>query len=844
MSKFNAENMLPDHFRHFLLAKFQSMSVEINGQTDIFDSSIDPPNDKNINNTNIENKSKQRFTVSDTSNSYNVNNKKSPRLSLNTDDRSDYNNNNNNNNNGTESKVKKHLSEGTIELFYKNLPTLKEQLITVYDCSLWNTTIPVKGTMWLSENTLSFTSSFLRYPYIIKLNEIRSINKETIKTIQTIKIITQNSNYYFISLFKTDDIIADIQLLANISLRRVLKNAQSLESIANNNNNNHHKSPLHNNSDKNKNSTTNSTNKNQYISEKEILLNREIEMSPTKEQLKTAIRDNKIQTKFRLPNNETLILQFNCKLFKGNKFRKGTIYISSNFVCYQSIPYSNANKYFELVIPFQEIITITIENIEIGNTVITTTSIFTPTTQFNIDTIQFYQLMQKLHNENNNNSKEYPDVNDVWNTCNQLVNIPNEMLDDKSQFSNEFKIKDKEQTERWYKHFLKYGEGSTLKTNGVTKLIRNGIPNNVRGKQWLLWSGAYHYMLRNNRDYYQSLLSNFKGKETLATEEIEKDLLRSMPEHPYYQSEQGINSLKNVLVAYSWHNTSIGYCQSMNIIAALLLLYLPESHVFFLLCSICELLVPDYYIKQMLGSLVDQRIFEELITDRLPIIVDHLKSIGLPITFITLPLFLCLFIGYVPMEVSLRILDCFFYDGPNILISFALALFKLKQNEILSLDDGTAVINLLRTNTYDCDELLRVAFEEYESIPITMLDEKRYFQRSKAVKEMENKSKKGVLKELSKLSKFTTHELEDIYTQFFTVSANNQYLNYDQFQLLFKGYVPWYKFSINVIFDYLDKKKINCVELYDFVSLLSVLLKDSFNNQKIRMYTIFCCFYI
>ncbi len=91
---------------------------------------------------------------------------------------------------------------------------------------------------------------------------------------------------------------------------------------------------------------------------------------------------------------------------------------------------------------------------------------------------------------------------------------------------------------------------------------------------------------------------------------IVQDLHRTSPEHEYFQTPEGLQALQNVLTAYSWHNSIIGYCQSMNMIASMLLLLLPEEHAFFVLCAICELLVPEYYSKQMIGAIVDQRLFE------------------------------------------------------------------------------------------------------------------------------------------------------------------------------------------------------------------------------------------
>lgn len=126
------------------------------------------------------------------------------------------------------------------------------------------------------------------------------------------------------------------------------------------------------------------------------------------------------------------------------------------------------------------------------------------------------------------------------------------------------------------------------------RLVQVGLPNRLRGEIWELTSGSI-YMRFAHQGEYEALLKANEGKTSTSTEEIEKDLNRSLPEYAGYQDPQGIETLRRVLTAYSWKNPELGYCQAMNIVVAAILIYTSEEQCFWLLDMLCDRLLPGYY---------------------------------------------------------------------------------------------------------------------------------------------------------------------------------------------------------------------------------------------------------
>jgi hypothetical protein len=269
---------------------------------------------------------------------------------------------------------------------------------------------------------------------------------------------------------------------------------------------------------------------------------------------------------------------------------------------------------------------------------------------------------------------------------------------------------DMEQECAWVDYFAQYGRDMCMiKTAQLRRLVLNGIPESFRPQLWTVLSGA-SYFRSGDESYRRNLIrlqqqdrisqSSRRNSEdgtsrlTMVTMgEIEKDVKRSMPDHPAYQSTIGLGALRRILNSYSFRNPSIGYAQSMNIVTSVLLLHLKEEDAFWVLTTICEQLLPDYYSKSFLvGVQLDQKVFSHLVRTTLPAIALHFQEIDLDLATITIPWFLCLFQSVLPRPASTRVLDCFFYQGPVFLFMLGLAILKSCRLSLLQCKNDEGVV--------------------------------------------------------------------------------------------------------------------------------------------------------
>jgi len=122
----------------------------------------------------------------------------------------------------------------------------------------------------------------------------------------------------------------------------------------------------------------------------------------------------------------------------------------------------------------------------------------------------------------------------------------------------------------------------------------------------------------------------------------------------------------------------------------------------------------DYFGRSMIGSLVDTKVFLELLQRALPRLFARLQGQGFPFSAITTNWLCCVFVNSLPKKVALRVWDCVFAEGVHVMFLVAISIFLLSEEALLAEQESFQVMEALRrtcSSLYDADQLLRVAFE-------------------------------------------------------------------------------------------------------------------------------------
>ncbi len=241
-----------------------------------------------------------------------------------------------------------------------------------------------------------------------------------------------------------------------------------------------------------------------------------------------------------------------------------------------------------------------------------------------------------------------------------------------------------------------------LKMKKVNKILLIGPPNNIR---WLMWfSIAKNKYIEiesklgiNNSQIYSFLINSKINDEF--EKKINKDLQNSFPNIKFFNNANWLNSLFNLLKAYSIYDKEIGYKNGMNkIIANILMLSdCNEIESFqlirFFFSNSYGLSLRDFFMENSPKFNFYSFLIMELIRERLFPVYEIINKLQIEKEIWLDKLIINLFGSFFDFSIGIRLYDCMIAFGLNFLINFTLGFLKNYQKIILNFKDKNSFIS-------------------------------------------------------------------------------------------------------------------------------------------------------
>jgi len=204
-------------------------------------------------------------------------------------------------------------------------------------------------------------------------------------------------------------------------------------------------------------------------------------------------------------------------------------------------------------------------------------------------------------------------------------------------------------------------------------VVRFGVPDQYRGVFWQRMSHSTPMKNRNEGLYKKLLLS-----PSLYQKNIEADVHRSFPNATIkdaVDTPEKLASLYNVLHAYSVLDKLVSYCQGMNYMVAVLLMFMEEEDAFWVLVNIMFHYGMSGLYRDDTAVLANYlNLFHECARQHYPRLINHFDEQGyVPHMYVT-EWFTTLFVYRLPLVTVVRIWDFFFTCGQEGLFKIGLAL--------------------------------------------------------------------------------------------------------------------------------------------------------------------------
>ncbi|KAM3925245.1 TBC1 domain family member 30 isoform 4-T4 [Leptodactylus fuscus] len=281
--------------------------------------------------------------------------------------------------------------------------------------------------------------------------------------------------------------------------------------------------------------------------------------------------------------------------------------------------------------------------------------------------------------------------------------------------------------------------------------LPTGIPKEWRQRVWLTLADQYLHSI--SIDWEKTMRFTFNERSNPDDDsmgiQIVKDLHRTgCSSYCGQEAEQDRVVLKRVLLAYARWNKTIGYCQGFNILAALILEVMEgnEGDALKIMIYLIDKVLPDsYFVNNLRALSVDMAVFRDLLRLKLPDLSHHLDVLQKtanresgggyepPLTNVfTMQWFLTLFATCLPNHTVLKIWDSVFFEGSEIILRVALAIWAKLGEQIECCQNadefystmGRLTQEMLEDSLIDSNELMQTVYS-MATFPFPQLAELR-----------------------------------------------------------------------------------------------------------------------
>ena len=259
------------------------------------------------------------------------------------------------------------------------------------------------------------------------------------------------------------------------------------------------------------------------------------------------------------------------------------------------------------------------------------------------------------------------------------------------------------------------------KDKKIKEYFYMGLPDNVRGKVWMLCLGNrfsitkeyYEIQVKNSKEIIEKYKANKKNNEimiddmniinnnkeskemaTLTKDKeksiniIELDIERTFPYLGLFRGDSPMaQDLREILRVFVISRPDIGYIQGLSFIAGILLLNMDKFKAFISLMNLIlnPIILPFY---KMDNESIQQRLklFKQVFYYNLPELCEHFDELGLLPENYFLSWNMTLFTRDVNLDLAKRIWDVFMIEGIKAIYSAAIVFLSHFESKLINMD--------------------------------------------------------------------------------------------------------------------------------------------------------------